>query len=73
MKISDALRGLGRPVAYYPSLARCLGSIQAAIFLCQLLYWEDKKQNAYIYKTSEELEEETGLWDFPGFVDSAIC
>ncbi len=43
MKIAEALSGLGRPVIYYPSLARFLGSIPAALFLAQLVYWEDKK------------------------------
>jgi len=62
MKLSEALHGLGRPVAYYPSLARWLGSVSTAVFLCQLLYWWPRRgDHSYIYKQSAQLEEETGL------------
>ena len=62
MKLSESLYGLGRPVAYFPSLARWLGSVPTAIFLCQLFYWWQRRgDHAYIYKQSAELKEETGL------------
>ncbi|MGA2974005.1 MAG: hypothetical protein ABSF77_01715 [Spirochaetia bacterium] len=62
MKIGEAIADLGRPVAYYPSLARALGGVNAALLICQLIYWRGK--GIYInavYKTAPELEEETGL------------
>jgi hypothetical protein len=42
VKLSDALGGLGRPVAYYPELARFFGSVDAAILFAQLFYWRDR-------------------------------
>jgi hypothetical protein len=60
---SDFLQQLGSPVAYYPSLARVLGSIKAAVFLAQLMYWtpRGKKSDGWVFKTAEEWESETGL------------
>ena len=60
---SDFLESLGRPVAYYPSLARALGSIKAAVFLAQLIYWTPraKKADGWVFKTAEEWEADTGL------------
>lgn len=53
---------LGRVVAYYPGLKKITNSTTASILLCQFLYWTDKStDNGWIWKTSEELEEETGL------------
>jgi len=53
---------LGRPVAYHPSIARALGSVSAAIFLDQLLYWTGKNADPRgIYKDAKECEVETGL------------
>ena len=51
-----------RPVAYHPDFAKAIGSVQAALFLSQLLYWSDKGNNdGWIYKTQKEFYEETGL------------
>lgn len=63
MKLSDFLLGAGRPVAYYPKLRRITGSTNATIFLCQFVYWIGKEASGdgWIYKTSEEIEVETGL------------
>ncbi|HLM58691.1 MAG TPA: hypothetical protein VK422_21485 [Pyrinomonadaceae bacterium] len=64
MRLSDFLDDVGRPVAYYPSLALCLGSVNATILLCQLFYWEGKQDDqveGWIYKTQKEICEETGL------------
>jgi hypothetical protein len=62
MRLSEYLIELGRPVAYYPSLAKLLG-VKATVFICQLAYWHGKQADpeGWIYKTSDELEEETGL------------
>ena len=61
MRLTEALHSLGRPVAYFPALARCLGSVPAALFVAQLVYWNDKQLRTYLYKTSAQLEEEIGL------------
>ncbi|MBN3848365.1 hypothetical protein G3N58_16225 [Paraburkholderia sp. Ac-20342] len=62
MRVADVLRELGRPIAYYPFLARYLGGVNAAVLFCQIFYWQDKATNELgVHKTSAELEGETGL------------
>jgi hypothetical protein len=61
VKLSASLQELGRPISYYPELARFFGSIGAAILFQQLFYWKDKAMHEYIFKRRQELEEETGL------------
>lgn len=62
MQLTDYIIELGRVVAYYPSLKRVTNSTVASILLCQLLYWTPKsKDKGWIWKTSGEIEEETGL------------
>jgi len=54
---------LERPVAFYPQLARALGSIEAALFFQQCYYWKDKtkRKDGFFYKTIKEFEEETTI------------
>jgi len=63
MKLSDFLSDVGRSVAFYPSLVKALGDRNEAIFICQMAYWRGKGENkeGWIYKTSEEIEDETSL------------
>jgi hypothetical protein len=63
MKLGDFLQDVGRPLAYYPSLAKCLGAVKATVFLCQLIYWLGKQhdEDGWIYKETQEMENETGL------------
>lgn len=63
MKLSNFIVGIGRVVSYYPSLKQITKSTTATIFICQMLYWSDKtsKGDGWIFKTSEEIEDETGL------------
>ncbi len=62
MKLKNFLIQLGQPVAYYPKLAKFLGSVKAAVFICQLGYWEGKQRDDDgIYKTMVEFQVETGL------------
>jgi hypothetical protein len=64
MRLSDFLDDVGRPVAYYPKIAIFLKSVNAAIFLCQLVYWEGKQpdgEGGWIYKKQADITEETGL------------
>lgn len=62
MKLSEALTQLGHPVAYYPTLCRVFG-MEESVFIAQLVYWTGKQADAdgWIYKTSDEMREETGL------------
>lgn len=56
------LKGIGRPVAYFPKLGVYLDSVTAGVFLCQMIYWHDKATSELgVYKTSDEIQEETGL------------
>lgn len=62
MGVSDVLREVGRPIAYYPGLASRLGGINAAVLFCQIFYWQDKATSELgVHKTRDELEAETGL------------
>ncbi|MCQ9618369.1 hypothetical protein L1889_18185 [Paenalcaligenes niemegkensis] len=63
MRPLDTLRTVGRPIAYYSGIAKHVGGVNAAILLCQLMYWDELAgdQELGVYKTSEEWEEETGL------------
>jgi hypothetical protein len=63
MRFTDYLDDVGRAVAYYPNMARALGTIEAAIFFAQLFYWQDKcgDEELGVYKTKEDWQEETGL------------
>lgn len=62
MRASDLLLDFGRPVAYFPGLVKRLGSVNAVIFFSQIFYWQDKTDSKLgVYKTSEEIETETGL------------
>lgn len=62
MSAIETMRRLGRPIAYHPALAKYVGGVNAAIFLCQLIYWDDKTDDDLgVYKTSSEWEDETGL------------
>lgn len=63
MKLTEFISDVGRPVAYYPGLKKITKSTTATILLCQLIYWTGKQADpeGWIYKTSDDLEEETGL------------
>ena len=56
------MRAMGKPIAYYSKLAKPLGGVSAAILFSQLFYWQDKATSDLgVYKTRDELEDETGL------------
>jgi len=63
LSASDLMRTIGRPIAYHPALARMVGGVNAAIFLSQLIYWDERMEDAElgVYKTAEQWEAETGL------------
>ena len=62
MRPSESLKIAGKPIAYYPKLAKPLGSVNASILFSHFFYWHDKTQHELgIYRTAEEIELETGL------------
>ena len=62
MKPSEMLRVAGKPIAYYPELAKPLGGVNASILFSHFFYWHDKTRHELgIYRTAEEIEIETGL------------
>ena len=62
MSITSTIMQLGRPVAYYPNVARAFGGdVVTAIYLCQFLYWRGRSKGREIYKTREQIEQETAL------------
>ncbi|MGF2037247.1 MAG: hypothetical protein RMZ43_018325 [Nostoc sp. CmiVER01] len=63
MRLTDFLKDLGNPVAYYPKLVAVTGGVLPNLFLCQMYYWlgKQKDDQGWIYKTQIEIEQETGL------------
>ncbi len=63
MKLTELLENLGRAVSYYPELTKITGGVAETLLLCQLLYWHGKQEDVegWIYKTQDELLDETGL------------
>ncbi|WP_294833312.1 hypothetical protein [uncultured Gilliamella sp.] len=62
MNASEILKLIGRPIAYYPKLAKPLGGVNPAVLFSQLFYWQDKATSDLgVYKTRDEIEDETGL------------
>ncbi|MDP9471980.1 MAG: hypothetical protein M3Q71_15170 [Chloroflexota bacterium] len=60
----DVMRSLlsDRPIAFHPVMARVLGGVYEALLFQQLAFWSDKGADPeWIYKTREELREETTL------------
>ena len=59
----DVRKLLARPVAFYPSLVPVAGSVNAAIMLCQAIYWSDRTDspNGSFWKDMAEWTRETGL------------
>lgn len=61
MSITKYYTDIGRAIGFYPSFKRITKSTVATVFLCQILYWSDKTEDGWIWKTTDDLEEETGL------------
>lgn len=61
-KIKYLLSLYEKPIVFHPVFARMFGGVNEALFLQQILYWSDKgRDKNFIYKTKNELEEETTL------------
>ena len=64
MTLGHFLSKLGRPVAYFPEIAKAFGSVKAGVFLCQLMYWYrdgKKAPEEWVWKTQAEWHDETAL------------
>lgn len=62
MRPLDTIRAIGRPIAYHAALARHVGGVATAIFLGQLMYWDERSTDERgVHKESKQWEEETGL------------
>lgn len=51
---------LDRPVAYQPCFVQ-FGGITGAVLLSQLVYWHNRMDGGWFYKTQREINQETGL------------
>jgi DnaD/phage-associated family protein len=62
-EIRTILDGIDRPIAFRRALVDLTGSVQAALFLSQAIYWQERatQKDGWWYKTSEDWEIETGL------------
>ena len=62
MSLSAHMEAIGRPVAYYPRLAKFFGNVNSAILFSQLFYWQQRCDHKLgVFKTAEEWGDETGL------------
>jgi len=55
---------LSRPVSFHRALVPVAGSVAGAVWLGQLMYWQDgrsKDPSGWVYKTQGEWEDETCL------------
>lgn len=54
---------LKRPIAYHAIVAKAFKSVKLALLWSQLYYWSDKTKDEeeWVYKTQDEMYEETGL------------
>lgn len=51
-----------RPIAFLPKMAEISGSAVAGLFISQALYWHEKGwAGEWVYKTIEDMREETSL------------
>lgn len=62
MSKSQLLHAIGSPIAFHPGLVPVLGSVNAVLFFGQIFYWQDNTDCPFgVYKSSEEIQQETGL------------
>ncbi|WP_201282899.1 hypothetical protein [Serratia rhizosphaerae] len=52
---------LDRPIAYQPSFVGLGVGVTGAVLLSQLVYWHNRMDAGWFYKTQKEIKEETGL------------
>lgn len=59
--MSQFLQLVDRPIAFQRSFVRLGVGITGALLLSQIVYWQNRMEGQWFYKTQAELEEETGL------------
>ncbi|WMY76413.1 hypothetical protein RHD99_11015 [Buttiauxella selenatireducens] len=64
--MGSLIRLLDRPIAYQPSFAQLrVGKVKVgpvgAVLLSQLVYWHNRMDGVWLYKTRNEIAKETGL------------
>lgn len=64
--MSPLIKLLDRPIAYQPAFAQLrAGKVKsgpaAAVLLSQLVYWHNRMDGEWMYKTREDIKKETGL------------
>ena len=59
--VSNFLQLVDRPIAFQRSFVRLGVGITGALLLSQIVYWQNRMEGNWFYKTQADLEEETGL------------
>lgn len=59
--MSQFLQFVDRPIAFQRSFVRLGAGVTGALLLSQLVYWQNRMDGEWFYKTQTELEDETGL------------
>ncbi|WP_337276496.1 hypothetical protein [Enterobacter hormaechei] len=59
--VSNFLQLVDRPIAFQRSFVRLGVGITGALLLSQIVYWQNRMEGNWFYKTQTDLEEETGL------------
>ncbi|HGV0045880.1 TPA: primosomal protein I [Enterobacter ludwigii] len=64
--MSNLIRLFDRPIAYQPAFAQLrVGKVKsgptAAVLLSQFVYWHNRMDGEWMYKTREDIKKETGL------------
>lgn len=59
--MSQFLQLVDRPIAFQRSFVRLGAGITGALLLSQIVYWQNRMEGQWFYKTQLDLEEETGL------------
>ncbi|HDS3500762.1 TPA: hypothetical protein QIR73_001619 [Enterobacter cloacae] len=59
--MSNFLQLVDRPIAFQRSFVRLGVGITGALLLSQIVYWQNRMEGNWFYKTQSDLEEETGL------------
>ncbi|EAA3892828.1 hypothetical protein DOJ11_25145, partial [Salmonella enterica subsp. enterica] len=64
--MSSLIQLLDRPIAYNPAFAKLkAGKVKAgpvaAVFLSQLVYWHNRMDGGWMYKTQADIASETAL------------
>lgn len=61
MGIIETLKGMGNIVIYYPSIARALGNVNAAILICQFVFYTNKAPDEEVFLSHGKIKDTTGL------------